>query len=145
MDVESVKALAAEGGDEGGVDVQNGIGVGVDQLRRQDVHKPCQHHQANVQLLELLGQRHGHGLVGRKILPVDDIAGDARLFCPFQGEGVWGGGDDGGDLAVRNLAPSLGVDERLQIGAAAGDQHCDAHHYSCTSTPSSPLTTEPIR
>ena len=37
VDVESVKALAAEGGDEGGVDVQNGIGVGVDQLRRQDV------------------------------------------------------------------------------------------------------------
>ena len=49
MDVESVKALAAEGGDEGGVDVQNGIGVGVDQLRRQDVHKPCQHHDQQYQ------------------------------------------------------------------------------------------------
>ena len=127
------------------MDVQNGIGVGVDQLRRQDVHEARQHHQTNVQLLQLLGQRHGHSLVGSKGLPVDDVAGDARFFGTLQRKGVWGGGDDGGNFAVRDLAPSLSVNQRLQIGAAAGDQHCDAHHYSCTSTPSSPLTTEPIR
>ena len=34
VDVEPVEPLAAEGGDESGVDVQDGVGVGVDQLRR---------------------------------------------------------------------------------------------------------------
>ena len=143
VDMKSIAPRSGEGGDQGGVDVQNGVGEGPDHLLGEDGHKSGQHHQLDVQLVQLVHQGHGHGPVGGVIPPVYHIAGDARLFGPLQGVSVGGGGDHGGDGAVYDLAPALGIDEGLKIGPAAGDQHGDALHHT-SSTPSAPATTSPM-
>ena len=54
------------------------------------------------------------------------------------------GGEDGHDLSSLELSSPLGVNESLEVGAAAGDQHGDALTAHTSSTPASPLTTEPM-
>ena len=44
MDMQSVKALSAEGRDQGGVDVHNGVGIGLHQLFGEDDHAARQNH-----------------------------------------------------------------------------------------------------
>ena len=44
MDMQSVEALSAEGRDQGGVDVHNGVGVGLHQLFGEDDHAARQNH-----------------------------------------------------------------------------------------------------
>ena len=44
MDMQSVEALPAEGRDQGGVDVHNGVGVGLHQLFGEDDHAARQNH-----------------------------------------------------------------------------------------------------
>ena len=46
-----VAARTGEGGDEGGMDVQNGVGVGLHQLFGEDDHAARQNYQINVQRL----------------------------------------------------------------------------------------------
>ena len=60
-----------------------------------------------------------------------------------KGEIGGGGGDHKGDLAIDDLTPVLGVDESLQVGAAAGNQNSDLFHSRITF--SSPLTMVPMR
>ena len=50
----------------------------------------------------------------------------------------------GGTFAAPQLAPLLSVDQRLQIGAAAGDQNCDFGHHSRITFSSSFLTMVPM-
>ena len=44
VDLQSVKADTAEGRDQGGVDVHNGVGVGLHQLFGEDDHAARQNH-----------------------------------------------------------------------------------------------------
>ena len=53
------------------------------------------------------------------------------------------GGDDGAERPAAQLSAGLSVDEGLEVGAAAGDQHRDPLSAHISSTPASPLTTEP--
>ena len=110
VDVEAVAAHPAEGGDEGGVDVEHRVGVGLEQLLRHDGHEAGHHHQVDVQLPQPLHQGGGHR---PGVPPGEDVARDAGLFGPLQGVGVGGGGQDGGELSVHQLPPPLGVDEGL--------------------------------
>ena len=113
VDVEAVAAGAGEGGDKGGVDVQDGVGVGLHHLPGEDDHESGQHHQVDARLLQLVHQGHGHGLVGGVLLPGHHTAGNARLGGPLQGVGAGGGGDHQDDLAIDDLPPGLGVNEGL--------------------------------
>ena len=70
------------------------------------------------------------------------IAGDTGGGGPLQGVGGGGRGEDGGDGPVLDGSGPLRVDQSLEIGAAAGDEYGDPLHTS--TTPSSPLTTEPM-
>ena len=113
MDMEAVGPLAAEGGDQGGVDVDDGVGVDLKQFPGDDGHKARHHHQVDGQLLQFAHQSLGHGLTGGIIPAGQHIAGDAGFFGPLQGVGLRRGGDDGGNCSVDNLSPALGVDEGL--------------------------------
>ena len=113
MDVEAVAPRSREGGNEGGVDVQDGVGVGLHHLPGEDDHESGQHHQVDARLLQLVHQGHGHGLVGGVLLPGHHTAGDARLGGPLQGVGAGGGGDHQDDLSIDDLPPGLGVNEGL--------------------------------
>ena len=52
-------------------------------------------------------------------------SGHPRLGCPRQGVGLGVAGDDQHDLAGGQVPGLLGVQQGLEIGAAAGDQHGD--------------------
>ena len=141
MDPEPVIALATEGGDQRRMDVQNGVWIGVGHLLRQDGHKARQHHQADVQLLELFHQSHGHVPGAVIVGPGHHTAGNPGSFCPLQRVGPGLGGDHRGDLPLGVFAPALGVDQRLEVGAAAGNQYGNPHH---SSTPFSPAMHFPM-
>ena len=63
---------------------------------------------------------------------------------PLQGKGVGVAGDDRHDLPVGQGSRRLGIEQRLQIGASAGDQHRDAGLVQHRTTRSSPGTISPI-
>ena len=122
VDTKSVAAGTDKGGDQGGVDVQNerDQGEGLYISLGEDDHETGQHHQVDVQRLELLHQSRGHGLAGGVgKLPGHHIGGNVRLLGTLQGVGVGVRGDDSGNLAVHDLTPGLGVDQGLKVGAAA--------------------------
>ena len=56
MDVKAVTARSREGGDQGGVDVEDGVGEGADHLTGEDDHEAGQDHQVDVQRPQLLHQ-----------------------------------------------------------------------------------------
>ena len=126
------------------MDVQDRVGVGRHDLPGEDVEEAGQHHQIHLEGLELVNDGPGHGSVVREGLPGEDEAGDPRLRRPLQGVGPLLGGEDRHDLAAPQLSGLLGVDQGLEVGAAAGDQHGDALAAHTSSTPASPLTTEPM-
>ena len=79
-----------------------------------------------------------------RLPPGDDGAGDVRLVGPGDGpDAGLVGNDQGEDPAVEVPTP-LGVDESLEVGAAAGDQHGDPGRQHRT-TRSSPMTISPMR
>ena len=59
-------------------------------------------------------------LTGSVIPPADHHTLDARIGGAFQRVDAGFGGHDKPDLAAGVLAPGLAVQQRLQIGAAAG-------------------------
>ena len=52
MDLEAVVAGAAEGGDQGGMDVHDGVGVGIHQFLGEDDHAAGQNNQGVYHLLK---------------------------------------------------------------------------------------------
>ena len=58
---------------------------------------------------------------------VDDLGGDAALARERQAGGVGAVADDGGDARVPALV-GAGADDRLHVGAAAGDEDDDVLH-----------------
>ena len=131
VDMEAIAAHSAEGGDEGGVDIDDGVGVGLEQLLREDGHKAGHDHQIGpYRLPQQAGQGGSVAAAVGEVPPGEHIAGDAGVLGTLQGEGVRSGGDDGGDPAIHQLSPPLGVDQGLQIGPAAGDQDGDTFGHS---------------
>ena len=113
MDVEAIGPFPAERGDEGGVDVENFVGVGLDNLLGEDSHKARQHHHVCPHLLKKTHQGPGIGLIGGPILPGQDVARDIGLFGSLQGVGLRAGGDHHANFPAVDLSPVLGVDEGL--------------------------------
>ena len=110
-----------------------------DDLIPQHVEKARQHDVVRLEPLERGDDRLvviGAGGVG---LPRDHLGGDARLFGALEREGPLLRGDDPGELGARQLSARLRVDERLQIGPAARNEHHDPFQHS--STPRSPSST----
>ncbi len=142
MHVQAVKPVAAEGGDQAGMNVQNPMVVGVNHVFRQNGEEPCQHHQLNGVLLQQ----------GQQPLPVQgrvfalflsqDAAFNAGGLRPLKGIGLGSGGNHQGKVHVRQLPGGLGIDDGLQIGASAGYQHGHVYH---STTPFSPATISPSR
>ena len=82
-------------------------------------------------------------LLELRLLADNDGAGDARLPGPLGSPNAGLVGDHQGDGAAFQLPPSLGINERLQIGAAAGGDHGDPGGQHRT-TFSSPETISPM-
>ena len=64
------------------------------------------------------------------------------LFCPFQGIGPGIVADHSRNPGILDFSAVHGVQNRLEIGSASGDQD---RHIQHTSTPFSPARTSPMR
>ena len=130
---QAVHTGPAERRDEGGVDVQDAARIGRDDAGAQHGQKARQHHQVDVVLLEH-GQQGGVKVfAGGIILAADNNALHASFGSPLQRIDTGLGGHHQFDLAVGVLTPGFAVQQGLQVGAAAGDEHCNVQH---SSTPS---------
>ena len=67
------------------------------------------------------------GLAGA-VLPGDHDRGNAGPLGPLQGVDPGLAGDHQGQVSAVDPAGLLGVDQRLEIGAAAGDENRDLYH-----------------
>ena len=112
MPPQAVEALAAEAGDQAGVDVQDAPGVAGGKIRRQNCHKARQDNQ-----LDTVGRKDFLQLRLKRRLgaafPLCHQGGvDARLLRPLQGIGSGVVGHHQHDFAA-DQGLSLGVDQRL--------------------------------
>ena len=132
MDPQSIEALSAEGGNQGGMDIQNRFSKCADKLRGQNSQKARQYRHIN----PVLGQQLLYlGLEAR--LPAHgNRTGHPRRLGAGNGPDAGPVGNDQTDLAAFQLSAGLGVQQGLEVGAAAGDQHGDGRlQHSVTFSP----------
>ena len=103
------------------MDVEDFVGVGLDDLLGEDGHKAGQHHDIRPHLLEEAHQGLGVGLAGGPVLSGQDVTRDVGLLGPLQGVGLRIGGDHHANLPAVDLSPGLGVDKGLKVGPAPGN------------------------
>ena len=127
VDLEAVEALAAEGGDQRRMDVDDPVGPLFRKVRREDLQKSRQDNHVNLRALQRGGES------GLKIRTRQRHRRDTGLFGPLQGVGAVAVGDHQGDFPVGDAPGGLGVQQSLEIGAAAGDQHGDLRLYHRTT------------
>ena len=106
---------------EGGVDVQNAVREGLDQRGTHQAHETGQADQIDASGAEQIDQRAVVGVAVRIVARVEVDRLDARVTCAAEARGVVAVGDHHGNRRVEP-AVTNGVDDRLHVRAAAGDQ-----------------------
>ena len=142
--MQAIEALAAEGGDQRRVDVEDALGpLGRERLA-QDAHKAGEDDHLRAALAQRPAQRILEGLLTAAGAPLDDDALYARARRALEGIGLGIARRDEDDLTARDLSGRLRVEQRLQVRSAAGDEHGDPcfQHRTTFSSPSviSPMT-----
>ena len=122
MDPQAVEALSAEGGDEGWVHIEDTPGVSVRKVSGQNAHKARQDDDLDLVFLQGFQQGLFKALLSSQLFFQQDSGRDPHLFRPLQGKGLPAVGYHQGNFAAAQLSSGLGIDERLQIGTAAGNQ-----------------------
>ncbi len=84
----------------------------------------CQNHQVCPTVLQSLQKRRVEGLGAATGFSRDADRRNAVLLRPLQGVGLGIVADDGDDLGVSDLSIVYGVQDGLEIRAAAGYQNC---------------------
>ena len=115
------------------MNIQDAAGIGFNDTGAQHGKEPGQHHQIDVVAFQRFQQGRVKGLTVLVILAADHNALHTGLCGPLQRVDTGLGGHDQRDLTVGVLAPGFAVQQGLQIGAAAGNQHSYVQH---SSTPS---------
>ena len=143
MDLQAVHALAAEGGDEGGVHIEDALRPLADKALGQNGEEARQDDDVDLVFRQL--QREG-GLKGllAHLLSGDGDTGHAMVGGPGQCVCRFVAGADQNDLPVGDAALLLGLQQGLQVGAAAGDQHGDIGFFQHKVTRSSLSTISPM-
>ena len=125
VDLQTVHPLAAERGDQGGVHVQDARRPARGEVRAQDGQETGQHDQIDLALRQQCRQCRLKGGLTAALLRRDRLRADAGIGRPRQRVSALVGRDHQRDLTVGKRARRLCVEQRLQICAAAGDQHGD--------------------
>ena len=100
--------------------VQDATRVSRDNTGAQHGQKACQHHQINVVRPQRFQQRSVKFLAGGVVLAAHHTALHTGLCGAFQRKDAGLGGHYQRNFTIGVLAPGLAVQQRLQIGAAAG-------------------------
>ena len=130
VDTQSVEALAAEGRDQGRMNVDDPFRIRFCKAFRQNGQKARQHDQIHPVFPE---QRHEPVLkrfLAAAVLFGHGHAGNPGCRRPFQRVDPGLVGDHKNDLPALQRAAPLGIDQCLQIRTAAGDKHRDSGLHS---------------
>ena len=133
MDLQTVHPLPAEGRDQGGVNIQDAPGPAGGEVRREDGEEARQDDKVH----PVLGKKLRKG--GLKRLPAPQGLGrqglprDAEALGPRQGVGSLPVRDHKDDLPMGDAPLAPGVQQGLEIRAAAGDQHRDPCLFHASS------------
>ena len=142
VDPQSVHPLSAKRRDQRGMHIQYPLRPPRGKRAAEDPQKARQHDHLDVVLLQ---QRLQALLKVRLFHTGWQRAGrHAGLFRPLQRVSPLLRGDHQRDLPMGQLPCLPGVQQRLQIGAAAGNQHGDPRSAQHSATFSSPGTISPI-
>ena len=87
VDFQPIESVAAEGGDQGRVDVDDAVFIAIDESGGQDIEEACQDDQVGAQVLQLIEQSLREGFAAFVRLAVHHTAGHAGLGGPLQGKG----------------------------------------------------------
>ena len=120
MGTQAVHSRPAEGRDQRRVHVQDAARISRDDAGAQHGQKARQHHQIDLVRPQRFQQRSVKFLAGGVVLAAHHTAFHTRLCGAFQRKDAGLGGHYQRDFTIGVLAPGLAVQQRLQIGAAAG-------------------------
>ena len=123
MHFQAVEPLTAEGGDQGRMNVQDPFVPSAGELRGENGQEPGQHNQPDPVFRKRFFQRLLPALPVRESLFFQGQVRDAGLLGPHQGIGGRLGREHQGNVRIRDFPAGGGVQDGLQIGAAAGNQH----------------------
>ena len=116
---------AGEGGQQGGMDVDDAVGEGVDELRREQAHVAGEDDEIDIVTAEA-GDDVGVVLGAGAALGEEDFARQAELATDGEAAGRGGVGDDDGNLDAGQTALTDAVVNRDHVGAATGDEDAEA-------------------
>ena len=125
MHLQSIEAGAAEGWDQGRMNVDDTSLVGTDDFLRNHHQTACQNYQIRAAVLQSLQKRRVKGLCAAAFFPGNADCGNSMLLRPLQGVRLRIVADDGYDLCIPDPSCVYRVQDRLQVRAAAGYQNCD--------------------
>ena len=131
MDPQSVEAFTAEAGDQGGMDIDDPLGISGGEVFGQNGHEACQHDQIDAVCAQHFLELFFKGSLRAAFLFQHHSGVDAGFFGALQRISAGIVGNHQCDFAAfQSLA--LGIDQRLQVGAASGDQNSDVSHSKIT-------------
>jgi hypothetical protein len=110
---------------ERGVDVENAIGKGIEELGPNQAHETSKAHESDVVRLKNLNYR---AIVGIPVLVITWQNGDgldSSLARTLQAGGLRSIRDDDGNRGVKTAVRDR-IDDRLEIGASARDENTKA-------------------
>jgi hypothetical protein len=103
------------------VDIQQSAAECGDEHRGQDTHESGEYHQVHAVVCQAVNQRLVEGFPAVVFAVIDATGGDAGVGRALQPRRLRVIADDDTDAGIQ-LAAGAGVDKRLHIGSAAGNE-----------------------
>ena len=113
VDLQTVHPLAAEGGDQRGMHIQDAGGPAGGKVRTEDGEEACQNDEVDLMRRQQVGQGRLKGRLTAAALGGDRLGGNAGVGRPGQGVGSFIGGDHQRDLSVGQQSRRLRVQQCL--------------------------------
>jgi len=115
---------AGKGGKQRGVDVEDAVGEGGDELGRKQAHVSGKADQVDVVSLEA-GDDIGVVVGAGAALGDEEMMREAAFGCGFEAAGIGNVGDDDGDFCSLQAALADGLGNGEEVGAAAGEEDAE--------------------
>jgi hypothetical protein len=116
-----LRVEAGEGRQQRRVDVEDAVGEGGDELRRDDAHVACETDEIDVVLVKV-GDHLGVVLGALAASGGDAEGGDAELAGSGEAGSVVDVGEDDGDLHAEEPLVADGLGDGEEVGASAGEE-----------------------
>ena len=125
VDLQSVEAFAAETGDEGGVDIDDALFVVPGKALAEDGEPASQHDEVGLRFVQQTDELLFEGFLAAAVLAGHGNGFDPGILRTLEAVGPFAVGDDELNSAAVQRACLFRIQDGLQVGAAAADEHGD--------------------